>query len=63
MRLHYRARESDHDQLRKEYKRLVEGLRETNIARETDLILSNPILPDEILKGASFVITIKCQYE
>ena len=49
----FRARESDHDKLRDEYKRLVEGLRDTNIARETDLILANPILPDEILQGVA----------
>ena len=47
----FRVRESDQDKLRNEYKRLVEGLRDTNIARETDLILANPVLPDEILQG------------
>ena len=55
----YRVRESDQDKLRNEYKRLVEGLRETNIARETDMILSNPVLPDEILQGANFLL-ISC---
>jgi len=45
------VKESDQQRLRDEYKRLVEGLREANIARETDLILSNPVLPDEILQG------------
>ncbi|RXM96626.1 TFIIH basal transcription factor complex helicase XPD subunit [Acipenser ruthenus] len=33
-------------------RRLVEGLKEANVARETDVYLSNPVLPDEILQEA-----------
>ncbi|XP_056641987.1 general transcription and DNA repair factor IIH helicase subunit XPD [Diorhabda carinulata] len=45
-------REDDSKKLRDEYQRLVQGLREANVARETDVILSNPVLPDEILQEA-----------
>ncbi|GAU96467.1 hypothetical protein RvY_07906 [Ramazzottius varieornatus] len=45
-------KQTDEDRLRQEYNRLVEGLRDANIARETDLRLSNPILPDDILQEA-----------
>ncbi|XP_029863024.1 general transcription and DNA repair factor IIH helicase subunit XPD, partial [Aquila chrysaetos chrysaetos] len=38
--------------LTEEYRRLVEGLREASTARETDLYLANPVLPDEILQEA-----------
>lgn len=38
----YRIKEEDEQKLKLEYQRLVEGLREANIARETDLIMSNP---------------------
>lgn len=31
----------------------MQGLREANVARETDIYLANPVLPDEILKGTS----------
>ncbi|KAI8433983.1 hypothetical protein MSG28_012134 [Choristoneura fumiferana] len=34
-----------------ECKQMVEGLREAQVARETDMILGNPILPDEVLNG------------
>ena len=29
----------------------MEGLKEANVARETDVYLANPVLPDEILRG------------
>ncbi|GAB6021689.1 General transcription and DNA repair factor IIH helicase subunit XPD [Chamberlinius hualienensis] len=45
-------KESDAQRLRGEYQRLVEGLREAQLARETDIILSNPVLPDEVLQEA-----------
>lgn len=46
-----RIKETDAAKLKEEYRRLVEGLKEANIARETDVYLSNPVLPDEILRG------------
>ncbi|XP_026480041.1 general transcription and DNA repair factor IIH helicase subunit XPD-like [Ctenocephalides felis] len=43
-------REDDAKRLTDEYQRLVQGLKDASVARETDLVLSNPVLPDEILK-------------
>uniref|UniRef100_A0A8C6TT74 DNA 5'-3' helicase n=1 Tax=Neogobius melanostomus TaxID=47308 RepID=A0A8C6TT74_9GOBI len=45
-------KETDAAKLKEEYRRLVEGLKEANVARETDVYLANPVLPDEILKEA-----------
>ncbi|GBP79904.1 General transcription and DNA repair factor IIH helicase subunit XPD [Eumeta japonica] len=42
-------REEDANRLTVEYEQLVEGLKEAQVARETDMILGNPILPDEVL--------------
>lgn len=47
----HRIKETDARRLAEEYRRLVEGLREAGAARETDLYLANPVLPDEILQG------------
>ena len=44
-------KEDDAKKLKEEYQRLVEGLRDASIARETDVVLSNPVLPDEVLQG------------
>lgn len=43
-------REDDSKRLTDEYQRLVQGLKDASIARDTDLMLANPVLPDEILK-------------
>lgn len=43
-------REDDQKKLEEEYQRLVEGLRKASADREADIILSNPVLPDEILQ-------------
>jgi DNA excision repair protein ERCC-2 len=48
-----RMREDDHKKLQDEYQRLVEGLRDASVARETDVILANPVLPDVILEGTT----------
>ncbi|KAK2161832.1 hypothetical protein NP493_1557g00011 [Ridgeia piscesae] len=47
-----KIKEADAQKLKNEYVRLVEGLRDANIARETDVILSNPVLPSEVLQEA-----------
>uniref|UniRef100_A0A8C9Z0Q2 General transcription and DNA repair factor IIH helicase subunit XPD n=1 Tax=Sander lucioperca TaxID=283035 RepID=A0A8C9Z0Q2_SANLU len=47
-----KIKETDAAKLKMEYRRLVEGLKEANVARETDVYLANPVLPDEILKEA-----------
>lgn len=43
-------KEDDAQKLKEEYQRLVEGLRDANLARETDIVLANPVLPDEVLQ-------------
>lgn len=48
-----RIKETDAAKLKEEYRRLVEGLKEANVARETDVYLANPVLPDEILQGTN----------
>lgn len=48
-----RIKETDAAKLKEEYRRLVEGLKEANVARETDIYLANPVLPDEILQGTA----------
>uniref|UniRef100_A0A8C3R8J2 DNA 5'-3' helicase n=1 Tax=Cyanoderma ruficeps TaxID=181631 RepID=A0A8C3R8J2_9PASS len=47
-----RMKEADSQRLADEYRRLVQGLREAGAARESDLFLANPVLPDEILQEA-----------
>lgn len=44
-------REDDVNKLQEEYNRLVEGLKNAHEARETDMILANPVLPNEVLEG------------
>lgn len=51
----YRIREEDAARLTAEYEQMVEGLREAAVARETDMVLGNPILPDEVLNGKVIV--------
>ena len=43
---------SDAEKLQNEYSKLVEGLREAEQAREEDQFISNPVLPDDLLKEA-----------
>lgn len=47
-----RIKEVDEAKLKNEYQRMVDGLREANVARETDMVLANPVIPDEILQEA-----------
>ncbi|XP_054855633.1 general transcription and DNA repair factor IIH helicase subunit XPD isoform X3 [Eublepharis macularius] len=47
-----KIKDTDAQKLKEEYRRLVEGLREANVARETDVYLANPVLPDEVLQEA-----------
>lgn len=44
-------KDNDSKRLRREYERLVEGLRDASVAREADVALVNPVLPSEILDG------------
>ncbi|XP_031562643.1 general transcription and DNA repair factor IIH helicase subunit XPD-like [Actinia tenebrosa] len=45
-------KETDAQKLKEEYNRLVEGLRQASEARDTDVVLANPVLPDEVLEEA-----------
>lgn len=45
-------RSSDAEKLQNEYSKLVEGLRDAEQAREEDQFISNPVLPDDLLKEA-----------
>lgn len=45
-------KDSDADKLKDEYAKLVEGLRDADEAREEDAFMSNPALPDDLLKEA-----------
>ncbi|PFX15488.1 TFIIH basal transcription factor complex helicase XPD subunit-like isoform X2 [Stylophora pistillata] len=45
-------KQKDATKLREEYSRLVQGLRDASVARETDVVLANPVLPDEVLEEA-----------
>ncbi|CAH8528978.1 unnamed protein product [Dicrocoelium dendriticum] len=46
------VKEHNAERLKDEYRRLVEGLRQARMSKETDVVLANPILPDEILQEA-----------
>ncbi|KAL5008591.1 hypothetical protein ScPMuIL_014172 [Solemya velum] len=47
-----RIKDTDQQKLKDEYTKMVQGLRESNAARETEMVMSNPVLPDEILQEA-----------
>ncbi|XP_058793848.1 general transcription and DNA repair factor IIH helicase subunit XPD isoform X1 [Phymastichus coffea] len=45
-------KDDDAMKLKEEYNKLVEGLKDAQVARETDVILANPVLPNEVLEDA-----------
>ncbi|NXP75355.1 ERCC2 helicase, partial [Ramphastos sulfuratus] len=47
-----KIKETDAQRLTEEYQKLVEGLRDAGVARDSDLFLANPVLPDQILNEA-----------
>nr|AIL94188.1 DNA-repair protein complementing XP-D cells [Brachionus koreanus] len=47
-----KIKQTDEERLNSEYKKLVEGLKEAQVIRETDMALANPILPKDILDEA-----------
>ena len=53
-----RIKETDEQKLKEEYQRLVEGLREAHINRETDVILANP---GNIVKHRGGGVLSSCQ--
>lgn len=42
----------DSEKLRNEYEKLVEGLRQNEIARDEELFMANPVLPQDLLEEA-----------
>lgn len=45
-----RLKEDDKRRLNEEYVRLVQGLKDASFARETDMVLANPVLPNEVIR-------------
>ena len=52
----FRIREADAARLTVEYEQMVEGLRQAAVQRETDAVLGNPILPDDVLNGMILIL-------
>lgn len=44
-------RDADVNKLNEEYQRMVQGLKEARMKADTDMVLANPVLPKDILKG------------
>lgn len=49
-------RDADINKLNEEYQRMVQGLKEARMRADTDMVLANPVLPKDILKGL-FIFT------
>lgn len=50
----FRIRDEDTNRLNEEYQRMVQGLKDASVQRDTDMVLANPILPSDVLKGYFF---------
>lgn len=52
-------KEEDENQLQREYENMLAGLRKASEENDADLVLANPILPEDVLKGknATFLST------
>lgn len=48
-------READINKLNEEYQRMVQGLKDARLRAETDMVLANPVLPKDILKGEFYL--------
>lgn len=59
MNFFFSIKQKDADQLNNEYSRLVEGLRNARENRETDSVLTNPVIPDEVLDGMCHTLTLR----
>lgn len=42
-------RDEDTNRLNEEYQRMVQGLKDASVQRDTDMILANPVLPNDVL--------------
>ncbi len=47
-----RLKEADSERLQSEYEALVEGLRRAQERRDNEAVLSNPVLPEHVLREA-----------
>lgn len=45
-------RDYDVNRLNEEYQNMIQGLKNIKAQRENDMMLANPVLPDDILQGA-----------
>lgn len=45
-------RDYDVNRLNEEYQAMIQGLKNIKAQRENDMMLANPVLPDDILQGA-----------
>ncbi|CAD7012055.1 unnamed protein product [Ceratitis capitata] len=43
-------RDEDANRLNEEYQRMVQGLKDAQVQRETDMVMANPVLPADVLK-------------
>lgn len=48
-----RFKEEDENHLQREYENMLAGLRKASEENDADMVLANPILPDDVLKGNS----------
>lgn len=51
-------RDEDANRLNDEYQRMVQGLKDAHVQRETDMVMANPVLPADVLKGLFQILYI-----
>ena len=52
-----RLKESDAERLKDEYRRLMDGLEETSLNRETDVVLANPGRSTDLTHLHTYLVT------
>lgn len=52
----FRFKEDDANRLQEEYENMLKGLRKASEEKDADMVLANPILPDDILKGLFWLL-------
>lgn len=53
----YRFKEEDSNRLQEEYENMLKGLQKASEEKDADMVLANPVLPDDILKG--FILELR----
>lgn len=46
-------KEFDTNRLNEEYQIMLQGLKDASAKRDADVVLANPVLPDDILQGTN----------